>query len=43
MFLWAFLVLLVTATGISSLVNNDFSLLRQTDDLLHIMSDQKSF
>lgn len=43
MFLWALLILLVTVTGISSLVNNDFSLLRETDDLLHVMGNPQSF
>lgn len=43
MFLWALLVLLVTVIDISSLVNNDFSLLRETDDLLRVIGNPWSF
>lgn len=43
MFLWALLLLPVTVTGISAPVNNDFSLLRETHDLLHVMGNLQSF
>lgn len=42
-FLWALLFLLVTVAGISSLVSNDFSVLRKTDDLLDVRGHLKHF
>lgn len=42
-FLWALLFLLVTVAGISSLVSNDFSVLRETDDLLDVRGHLKHF
>lgn len=42
-FLWALLFLLVTVAGISSLVSNDFSVLRKTDDLLDVRGRLKHF
>lgn len=42
-FLWALLFLLVTVAGITSLVSNDFSVLRKTDDLLDVRGHLKHF